>query len=934
MNSQTLAPKIGATTENADRLKPGSRISHYDLLGYLGSGGMGDVYLAKDHNLERRVALKLLNKKFVNDEERVSRFVLEAKAASALNHPNIITIYEIGTSAESSYIAAEHIDGVTLHEWAQGRTLDISAILDTSIQIAQALSAAHKAGIAHRDIKPENVMIREDGYVKVLDFGLAKLTERGFFPNDFDADTQKMFATRAGSVMGTVSYMSPEQARGKNVDTRTDIWSLGVVMYELITGKQPFVGETTSDILAELLRADPIAIATHRHDVPPELARIVNKALRKNRENRYQAVKDLLIDLQDIRQELNLPFRKSRPELRVTDVLATPANTEGELGYPLDTGATAKARTRTMSDIIITQARLHPILLLAGAFIVFIGAIFAGVRFVQGFRGPSPFQAMSFSKLTYEGNVESGEVAISEDGKYAVYATREEKGGQALWIRNVATGSSVQIAEASDINYTGLTFSPEGDRVYFSSAGKDDVFSVYSIPILGGESRLVVSAAAGPVTFAPDGKTFAFIRDYKTLMISDLDGRNLRSLADAAEGIKLTSPQWSPDGGKIVAAGFSNRDANVHLMEFATADGASKQIPGDGWLRINAISWLPSGDAVLVTGRDLKNQLSQIWHVSYPSGAAVRVTNDTGNYYGLSITANGKSAVTVQSHRTSNIWIGPEGNVEAAQRITRDVGQDEGMSGLTWAPDGRVVYSTKNTGREDLWVMDGDGRNNRQLTQNSGSNFSPAVSPDGKYIYFVSDRSGTTDMWRMEFNGGNSAVQITDGPEIESRPSITLDGRWIVYHITQSDGSTAVWKRNTDGTAPILLTESSAGRPVLSPDGKFIAAAVGTSGSSGPPAELKLIPIDGGEQKSLLTAADAAPSVYRWSADGKSLIYLESRDMINTLWVQPLAGGPRRKIADRTDERIYNFDISRFGHGMVIAKGTESSDVVVLTDFR
>src|SRR2546422_2759162 len=294
-------------------LGPGVTLSHYHIVSKIGAGGMGEVYLAQDTKLERKVALKILPADVAAHPDRMRRFVQEAKAASALNHPNIITIYEIDETDSGHFIATEFIDGETLRERLCSAPMKLGEVLDVAAQIASALSAAHAVGIVHRDVKPENVMLRRDGIVKVLDFGLAKLTERGPPDSvDTEAPTRPAINTEPGMVMGTAQYMSPEQARGLAVDGRTDIWSLGVVLCEMLTGQAPFEGETPSHVIVSILEKHAPPLSRYLAEVPAELERIVSKALRKNREERYQTVKDLLLDLKSLKQELEVEAHLER----------------------------------------------------------------------------------------------------------------------------------------------------------------------------------------------------------------------------------------------------------------------------------------------------------------------------------------------------------------------------------------------------------------------------------------------------------------------------------------------------------------------------------------------------------------------------------------------------------------------------------------------
>jgi serine/threonine-protein kinase len=295
------------------QLEAGKRFGHYEIIKQIGAGGMGEVYLAKDKKLDRKVAIKILNEEFSQDQSNLQRFVSEAKAASALNHPNILTIYEFGEAEDARFIVSEHIEGKTLREIIRASRLRLPDILDISIQITGALASAHKAHLVHRDIKPENIMVRPDGYVKVLDFGLAKLVEqKNKSILSLEDPTVRQDLTAKGVILGTVKYMSPEQAKGERIDERTDIFSLGVMIYEMLAGKPPFAGATGIETLGSILHKDPVPLSRQAPGVPHELERIVNKALRKDREERYQTAKDLLNDLKDVRQNLEFQNKLDR----------------------------------------------------------------------------------------------------------------------------------------------------------------------------------------------------------------------------------------------------------------------------------------------------------------------------------------------------------------------------------------------------------------------------------------------------------------------------------------------------------------------------------------------------------------------------------------------------------------------------------------------
>jgi len=351
----------------------GTKFGRYEIRSLIGAGGMGEVYLAEDTKLERKIALKILPEDLAKDADRMQRFVREAKSASALNHPNIITIYEIGETDNTHFIATEYIEGETLHSRLKKQPLNLKAALDIAIQIASALDAAHRAGIIHRDVKPENVMIRPDGFVKLLDFGIAKLTEKqGEIDLDSEAATAIKAHTTPGMIIGTANYMSPEQARGKQIDARTDIFSFGVMLYEMIAGKPPFEGENAMDVIGSILNKEPAALHQLMPDVPPEIERIINKALRKDREERYQTARDLLIDLKDIKQELEFQNKLERT--------ASP-NREEPHTQVFNATTSDVAHTTSGAEYVISEIKRHKRGFVAGLIVLLLTSIGLGYWF-------------------------------------------------------------------------------------------------------------------------------------------------------------------------------------------------------------------------------------------------------------------------------------------------------------------------------------------------------------------------------------------------------------------------------------------------------------------------------------------------------------------------------------------------------------------------
>ena len=699
----------------------GRRIGSYQIISQLGSGGMGEVYLAQDTRLGRKVAIKLLPSFFTKDEQRLRRFQQEARAASALNHPNIITIFDIGQVDETHFIATEYIAGETLRSAMSNRNMRLGDALDVAIHTGNALAAAHEAGIVHRDIKPENIMLRPDGYVKVLDFGLAKLTERPLTIGT-QADTIARVDTDPGTVMGTASYMSPEQARGRDVDARTDIFSLGVVLYEMVAGRVPFEGESTSDVIGAILEKEPPPLARYDPEAPSQLQWIVSKALRKDRDERYQTGRDLLGDLRELKQELDHQARLDRgasPESRVVVIKTSGLSsaTDAASGASAQT-VDGKVRTTSSAEIILSEIKRHKTgvtLALAALAMVVAGLAFGVYRLLNREKASLPFQNIKATRLTTNGR--AADAAISPDGKYVIYV-RDYGSQQSLWVKQVLTSSDIQIAPPEEAGYKGLTFSKDGNYIYYVKRANDSPLpALYQMPTLGGAAKRLLEDIYSAVTFSPDGKQFAFLRaredqdQENALMIANADGSAERKLASAHPPREFSNwhgqgPAWSPDGKSIACVvGGSNAGSDpMNLSEVQVADGTLKPITTRGWYLIRRVAWLADGSGLIIVAADKGSTYyaNQVWHISYPSGEARKVTADLNHYRSLSLTADAKSLSAVQSNRVSNIWVAPNGEAARATQIRFGGSNEEGIDGLAWTPDGRIVYYSRAGGGDDI----------------------------------------------------------------------------------------------------------------------------------------------------------------------------------------------------------------------------------------
>ncbi len=928
----------------------GTTLGRYEIRSLLGAGGMGEVYLAHDSQLRRPVALKLLPPNFTQDEDRLRRFEQEAYSASALNHPNILTIYEIGQLDSTRFIAMEYVEGETLRQHLSrsqtslsgeghlsGAGIKLHEVLDIAIQIASALAASQSAGIAHRDIKPENLMLRRDGYVKVLDFGLAKLTERPA-TTDTEAPTRAMVNTSPGAVMGTVNYMSPEQAAGHTVDSRTDIWSLGVLLYEMITGRLPFEGPTPSHVIVAILEKDPPLLTRYISDAPEALEWIVTKALTRNRDDRYQTAREMLTDLRRLKQRLDANAEIERsvaPDSSGGRSVSTAgaAQVGSTLSaFPLDQATTqVGAPTVSSAEYLATSMSRHKVAMGIGAVVLLAAIAGAAFLFTKLRRSEThTFRKVRLSQLTNTGK--AGVATISPDGKYVVHVVTD--GTQSsLWVRQVATASNVQMVPPAESRYIGLTFSPDGNYVYYVVYEKNSPLGVtYQIPVLGGTARKIIEDVDTPMTFSPDGKRFAWIRNFPkagetALMVANSDGTDQRKVASRARPVRFGAgqaigPSWSPEGDIIacpVAGPENGLDQHaIKLIDINT--GAERDASAHRWTFIQQIAWAPHGTGMILAAQETSGGPNQIWYVSQPAGAVERITNDLNNYNGVSINADGNTLATVQNQASSSVWLAPTSDTASAIKITS--GTNEGLRGLALMPDGRILYTVSGAGTSDIYVVNSDGSNPHQLTINAALNGIPSVSADGKYIVFISTRSGAPHIWRMDNDGAN-LKQLTNGIA-EINPTTTPDGQWILY---QNINDLGLWKVSINGGDPVRLTDKLTTQPAISPDGKLMACRYREEDLS--PYKLGIFDLASGQ---IVKTIDGPTNdnALRWSVDGRSVLYSERRTGVSNIWSQPIDGGPPKQLTNFKSDLIFGYDLSKDGKALVLAKGAVSSDVVLI----
>ena len=908
---------------------------------------MGEVYLAEDTVLRRKVALKILSAELIKNENRLRRFEQEAYSASSLSHPNILVIHEIGAEGDTHFIATEFIEGDTLrHRIGHGK-FNLRDVLEAAIQAASALSAAHKAGIVHRDIKPENIMLREDGYVKVLDFGLAKLTERRAPPSaDTEAQTIARVDTDPGTVVGTVNYMSPEQARGKSVDTRTDVFSLGAVIYEMVAGRPAFEGESSTDVLAAILDKDPPPLARFAPETPAELQRIVSKSLSKDREERYQTIKDLIIDLKNLREELTFEEKLERsvsPEggrmaLATSSGGATVTSTQASTTQGSDPIA---ARTTSSAEVILSQIKRHKTGVAAASVMLVLFAAGAGYivyKLLNKGSTARPFQSFKITRLTNTGR--ASDAVISPDGRYVVHVV-DDFGQQSLWVRQVNTASNVQIVPAAEVSYLGMTFSRDGDYVYYvTREGNSPQGNLFQIPVLGGTPRKLIEDIDTPPGFSPDQKRLAFIRNMGVseshVILANADGAGEQILATlkTPSGFlynQARGPAWSPDG-KVIVCPIERTDASGSYNTLAVVDvsnGALRPFNESKWDSIRRVTWLANGSGLLMVAGDTpaNSAAQQVYYVSYPDGSVHQLTNDLNNYYGLSLKADSSAFVTVQRVTFGNIWVVSAADTTTATQVTFGASRVDGTAGLAFAPDGRIVYVSNSGGSPDLWIMRNDGAEQKQLIANGRL---PAVSPDGHHVAFISSRAGTNSVWRMNLDGGNlkqvSSEIVTDPPDFSS------DSRWIFIGPYNSYGIVKV--PVDDGESVQLNAEGQiVYAPQVSPDGKLLATIYRETVLAR--YQLGIMPFEGGKVLKVFDLARTVRrNIFRWAPDGRAIHYIDTRGGVSNIWSQSVDGGPPKQLTNFKSDLIFWFDWSRDGKQLALSRGTVNSDVVLINESR
>ena len=918
-------------------LNPGVKLGRYEIASLLGLGGMGEVYSARDTRLNRIVAIKVLPIHLSDKPEAQERFDREARAIASLNHPNICQLHDVGSQDGTSYLVMEHLEGEPLANRLLRGILPLEQVLRYGVEVADALDAAHRRGIVHRDLKPGNIFVTAHGECKVLDFGLAELEEEAE-AGDGTALTSPAVLTSPGTTLGTVAYMSPEQARGDILDSRTDIFSLGAVLYEMATGRPAFPGKTSALVFKAILDETPSRPLQVNPGIPPKLDEVILKALEKDRELRYQVAAELRGDLKRLQRDLSQGGAGSSGS-GATRSVEVVAEGSASAPTPLSVSSRPSLASSTSSKVIVEVARHHKRATAAVAvfgLLVLVAAGF-GIRSLLTRRFQRTFGSYTVTKIAETSRARS--VAISPDGKYLALVRRDQKGEESLWLRHLPTNSNAQVVTAlKGAIYGRILFSSDGNYIYFRLGVRGDKernsFDLYRVAVLGGTPTLLTRDIDSDPTFSPDGQQMAFIRDNNPamgkyrLLIANRDGANEKTLVNGDHPTPF-EPAWSPDGKIIVCIGDAKDKTTTELVAIDLETGKQRVFAKLEIFRefLDRLTWLHDGSGLLVINN--KMQSGRLGFVSYPQGEFKTVATDSGEYQDISLTSNDQTVAAVVANDNYHVYVLPaSGAVNEAKQVTGL----QGNSGASWTRDGKLLTDTDGS----IVLLDPEtGDRTAILADDKLPSFIPVMCPDDRTIVFISivPNTPSVNIWRID-RSGQGLQQLTFGNE-DIFPVCSADNKWVYYR----DGrAQAVMKVPLAGGSPSKIATGFFSQIGQSPDGKLLAFLNAPESKGGKyHFQIVLLSTDGSPSPG---AIDADPrfgledrpwaGFLRFMPDGKAFAYGIFDNSVGNIWVQPLDGSAPRALTNFTSEEIRDFNWSADGKELAVVRGHTDSDVVLL----
>jgi eukaryotic-like serine/threonine-protein kinase len=923
--------------ERANEFEAGQKVGRYTILCPLGSGGMGQIYLAQDEQLGRKIALKLIAREFATDPRRVLRFEQEARAASALNHPNVCVIHETGvTDNQRHFIAMEHIQGITLRDKLTREPISPLEAIHIARQVAEALAAAHAAGIVHRDIKPENIMLRPDGYVKVLDFGLAKLTEMILPETGLDGQpaphVSTTVRTESGTLMGTVKYMSPEQLREMELDERTDIWSLGVVLYEMLTRTTPFESRNPHGTIGLIVGPQTPVLELPEH-VPARFCEIVKKALEKDRANRYQTVTKFAADVGTLQRELERETDNGLAPRRLPLPLAwSTAEVSGQKTRSLTSGSAIFERLKSQAlhtaDSLFAEIRTHKAASLFAGVTVVLALLVAVPPIAQNWFNSTPqARQIQMTHVTNAGT--SVRSTISRDGKLVAHA-EEQDGKQRLMLTNTVTHRAAEIVAADAVDYLGLTFTSDNLYLYFTREESDASHNVYRVSVNGGLAEKIKENVDSPVSFSPRGDQFAFVRldqasNEYLLIVCDSSGANevVISSRKAGDVFSTTGVAWSPDGRTIACpAGRWDQGYHMDLLAFDVKGREPHLLAQQSWFSIYQVAWQDDMSALVISAKERETTPHQLWRITYPAGEVQKITPDLNEYLGVALA--GDKIVTVQQNRSWGLWVANLYDFNNAKSITTGTGYGYGV---TWVATGSIVYSSMIQDHLNISRIAPDGSNKVQLTE-LGDNYHPAASADGRFIVFSSKRNNGFNIWRMNSDDGGDLKQLTF-TDANFYPSVSPDGQWIAYD-NLTDVKASVWKVSSDGGMPVKIADGYR-MPAFSPDNKWIAVRYDAIERGAD--DLVVYSSNGGDPVRMLKIPRLDWQRVYW-LDNSTFSYLKSVNGSTNVFSLHFQTGAELQLTHFKGEQIYSYAWSPDFKQLVCQRGRKSSDVTIISSER